>query len=85
MTRGLAVTSVPSALAGVVSGTTYAIQNKATTLLHVATAVDAPDAGTETEFSSAPGDWLYATAPAGESIWVWLSNGRGRVTYQDLP
>ena len=72
--RSQAVTAAPTALAGTVEGTKYAVQNLSATPISLAVAAAAPAAEFRT-FAIPPYGFQYPTPGAGEHIYVWVPGG----------
>lgn len=66
------VTAAPTVLAGIVEDTQYSVQNLAPSPISLVVAAVAPGAG-DRAFSIEPLAFLYPTAAAGESIYIWGS------------
>ena len=74
------VTTTPTALAGVVAGTQYSIQNQGREPVLVATVATAPsadsgDAGIIPARAPGSADPYYVSADSGEEIFVWVRPG----------
>ena len=83
--RSQVVTAAPTALAGIVEGTKYAVQNLGATPICIAVAAMAPAAKFRT-FSINPGGFRYPTAGSGESVYIWEPGGDPRgsaVAYEE--
>ena len=85
-----ALTTTPTALAGVEADTRYFIQNQSIHVVHFVTATGVPtDRGDAAKLSqSGSTSTGYFRAEAGESCYVWISNsllGSGEVFYDEAP
>ena len=79
-TRSQDVTAAPTALAAVAEGTQYSVQNLSSSPISLAVAAVAPSAG-DRAFAIQPLAFQYPTAAAGESIFIWGSDGA--VAYEE--
>ena len=70
------VTTVPTALAGTIAGTFYAIQNVGPARVNCRVADSAPAAG-DRAFYLEPGESLEQKHPSGSNIYVWVPPGSG--------
>ena len=84
-----ALTTSPVALASIVAGTSYTLQNRSPRSIYVEVAAAAPtDSGGAFVMSAAPGDSSagIAKANSGESIYVWAAVATGgAVVYDEAP
>lgn len=80
-TSSQAVTAVPTALAGTVADTRYAVQNKGASAVTIAVAAGRPAADSDATFAIPPGAFGYPQPAVGESIWVWGAPG-AKVAYE---
>ena len=84
-----ALTTSPTALAGITVGTNYTIQNRSPRTVFVEVASAAPtDSGGAFVMSPAPGENSagIAKADSGESIFVWTATATGgAVVYDEAP
>lgn len=80
--RNQQVTTDPTALANTVAGQEYAIQNLGTQPVYSDVASAPPEASKQT-FAIGPLEFLYQTPGAGESIFVWVGDGRSHVAYEE--
>ena len=75
MTRKQAVTKSPTALANIVAGTTYSLQNRGTVEIFVSLQSAAPEVG-DAAFIIPPLGLHHFAPLAGESVYVWHSADR---------
>ena len=83
-----ALTTTPTALASITSGTNYTLQNRSPRVIYVEVATAAPtDSGGAFVMPPAPGVGSagIAKADSGESIFVWSADGAGAVVYDEAP
>ena len=83
-----AITTTPTALAGITVGTNYTMQNRSPRPIFVEVAATAPTgSGGAFVMPSAPGEGSagIAKADAGESIFVWSVTAGGAVVYDEAP
>ena len=83
-----ALTTDPTALAGITVGTNYTIQNRSQRMIFIEVATTAPtDSGGAFVMQAAPGDSSagIAKADSGESIYVWSTDSAGAVVYDEAP
>ena len=83
-----ALTTAPTALASITSGTNYTMQNRSPRVVYVEVAAAAPtDSGGAFVMSPAPGGGSagIAKADSGDSIFVWTATAGGAVVYDEAP
>ena len=83
-----ALTTAPTALAGITVGTNYTLQNRSGRMIYVQVDSAAPtDSGGAFVMSAAPGESSagIAKAESSESIYVWSSEAAGAVVYDEAP
>ena len=83
-----ALTTTPTALASIVIGTNYTLQNRSPRTIYVEVDSAAPTAsGGAFVMSPAPGDSSagIAKANSGESVYVWAAAAGGAVVYDEAP
>ena len=83
-----ALTTAPTALAGITEGLNYAIQNRSPRVMYLEVASTAPtDSGGAFALAPAPNETSagIAKADSGESIFVWSGGGGGAVVYDEAP
>ena len=83
-----ALTTTPTALASIVVGTNYTMQNRSPRVVFVEVASSSPlDSGGSFVMSPAPGEGSagIASASVGESIFVWTAAAGGAIVYDEAP
>ena len=76
------VTLTPTALASIVADMEYFMRNSGSEKIHVQIDTAAPDPDSTGAFPVPPGEDLYVSAAAGESVFVWAPRAPSHVVYE---
>ena len=82
------VTTEPTAVSGLESGTIYVIQNQGRHIVRIASGSDAVTTDETNYFDVYPTQgaqqWEQFSFDSGESLYVWCPESSGTVTYSDV-